>query len=117
MSRKLIVGNWKMNMLRDEARDLSTALISAAEDKSDKCDVVLAPPYTSIETVAESVKNSAIGLCAQDVSWEISGAYTGEISVEMIKDIGCKWVIIGHSERRHIIGEDYEIIKKKVIMS
>ncbi|NIP30671.1 MAG: triose-phosphate isomerase [Candidatus Dadabacteria bacterium] len=113
MPKKLIIGNWKMNLIREESKLLSSSILNILGDNYDKCEVVLIPPYTSIETVYNCIKDSNTGIGAQDVSSELFGAFTGEISVSMLKDLGCEWVIIGHSERRHIIGETYEDIRKK----
>lgn len=115
MSDKLIVGNWKMNMLLDEAKLLVDSILKDIGSDYDSCNVVLAPPYTALRSVYENIKDSRIELGAQDVFWELSGAYTGEISVNMLLDTGCTWVIIGHSERRHLLGESEELISKKVI--
>lgn len=113
MSKKLIIANWKMNLLRSEAEVLAKTLLNKLSPGTLKCEIVLVPPYTSMEIVHRCISNTDITLGAQNVFWEEAGAYTGEISTEMLKDIGCKWVIIGHSERRQILGEtDYEVRKK-----
>ena len=114
MKRYMIAGNWKMNMLRVEARELTENILSGVEDVEDNLDIVLAPPYTSLDIVKEVIANTDIKLCAQDVFWEDRGAYTGEISPAMLIDAGCDWAIIGHSERRGILGETDEIVRKKV---
>jgi len=112
MSRKLIVGNWKMNMLRSEASELARKLSELI--KFSNVDIVITPPYTSLEAVYGVVRGTNIGLGAQDVFWENSGAFTGEISPYMLIDAGCRWVIIGHSERRGILGETDDMVCKKV---
>ena len=117
MSKKLIIANWKMNLLRSEAEVLAKTLLNKLSPGTLKCEVVLIPPYTSMEIVHRCISNTDFTLGAQNVFWEESGAYTGEISPSMLKDIGCKWVILGHSERRQILGEtDYEV-RKKVLRS
>lgn len=114
MKRKpIIAGNWKMNKTAVEARDLATrlgALVSGVQDR----DIVLAPPFTALSTVAEAIKGTNMMLSAQNLFWEDKGAFTGEISAEMLLDLGCKYVIIGHSERRQYFGETDETVNKKV---
>jgi triosephosphate isomerase (TIM) len=112
MRRRLIVGNWKMNTVRQEAIELARRLSGLI--RSSGVDVVIAPPYTSLEAVYEVVRSTDIHLGAQDVFWENSGAFTGEISPYMLIDAGCRWVIIGHSERRGILGETDDMVRKKV---
>jgi triosephosphate isomerase len=112
MRRRLIVGNWKMNMVRQEATELARRLSGLIGSSS--VDVVIAPPYTSLEAVYGVVRSTDICLGAQDVFWEDSGAFTGEISPYMLIDAGCRWVIIGHSERRGILGETDDMVRKKV---
>ncbi|MER3445398.1 MAG: triose-phosphate isomerase [Candidatus Dadabacteria bacterium] len=112
MRKRLIIGNWKMNMLRQEAAELARRLCGTI--RSSDVDVVIAPPYTSLEAVYEVIQGTNIGLGAQDVFWENSGAFTGEISPYMLIDAGCRWVIIGHSERRVILGETDDMVRKKV---
>ena len=87
-----------------EARALARELVGRAAEFVE-CQVVLCPPFTSIQAVAESVARSGIEVGAQDAYWENKGAYTGEVSCEMLIDAGCRWVIIGHSERRAMFGE------------
>lgn len=112
MRRRLIVGNWKMNTVRHEATELARRLSGLI--RSSNVDVVIAPPYTSLEAVYGVVRDTDIHLGAQDVFWETSGAFTGEISPYMLIDAGCRWVIIGHSERRGILGETDDMVRKKV---
>jgi triosephosphate isomerase len=112
MRKRLIVGNWKMNMIRQEARELALRLSGLI--RSVGVDVVITPPYTSLEAVYGVVRGTCIHLGAQDVFWEDSGAFTGEISPYMLIDAGCRWVIIGHSERRDILGETDDMVCKKV---
>lgn len=112
MRKKLIVGNWKMNMLRSESAELAGRLTEVI--KSSNADVVIAPPYTSLEAVYGVVHGTDLQLGAQDVFWENSGAFTGEISPDMLIDAGCRWVIIGHSERRGMLCETDDVVCKKV---
>ncbi len=111
--RPILAGNWKMNMTATQARDLASKLIPLVSVVKDR-DVVLGPPFTSISAVAESIKGTNIGLAAQNLHWEDKGAFTGEISADMLLDSGCKYVIIGHSERRQYFGETDETVNKKV---
>lgn len=115
MRKTIIAGNWKMHKTIVEAIELANRfkreLFELAEQK---IDVVLCPPYTALSEVAEVLVDSSIQLGAQDLHWEEEGAYTGEISARMLKDAGCNFVIIGHSERRQYFGEDNESVNKKV---
>ena len=117
MDKKLVVGNWKMNLLREEALELSGAIVSLLGEDYSACQVVLAPPYTVLDVVGRRISGSNIGLGAQDVSGRISGAFTGEISAPMLLDAGCNWAIVGHSERRHILGETDEQVREKLLLS
>jgi len=117
MRKKLIVANWKMNLLRSEAELLTKSLLNMVSPAHLQFEIVLAPPFTNMEIVHRIIDHTDLSLGAQNVFWEDSGAYTGEISPSMLIDIGCSWVIIGHSERRQILGEtDYDV-KKKVLAS
>jgi len=111
MRKKVIAGNWKMN------NDISqtTALINGLKSilKSAKADVIVCPPFTSLETAQRLLNGSFIKLGAQDVSFNNDGAYTGEISLSMLKTVGCSYVIVGHSERRQYHNETNELINKK----
>jgi triosephosphate isomerase len=109
MRRPLIAGNWKMHTTLQEAQQLASAVVQAAAKASDR-DVMIAPPYTALASVAKVLSDSGVMLGAQNVHWEETGAFTGEISAPMLKDVGCVMAIIGHSERRHVFGEtDYTI--------
>jgi len=111
--RPILAGNWKMNMTATQAKELASKLIPLVANAKDR-DIVLGPPFTSIPVVAEAIKGTNIGLSAQNLHWEDKGAFTGEISAEMLLDSGCKYVIIGHSERRQYFGETDETVNKKV---
>lgn len=113
MSRKpIIAGNWKMHKTRQQAADLANAL-AASVGTYDLVEVVLCPPYTSLETVGQAIRGTKISLGAQNCHWADQGAYTGEVSPAMLADVGCKYVIIGHSERRQYFAETNESINKK----
>lgn len=119
MSRKpIIAGNWKMNLLQSEAKELFLGVAYFAEKftKEQLPEIVVAPTFTSIAAV-ESQRCSKcrplVAVAGQNCHWETNGAYTGEISVEMLKDLNCEYVIIGHSERRQYFSETDEMINKK----
>ncbi len=113
MRRYLIAGNWKMNNTVSESVNLAKGLVENLKDVDDR-DILICPPFTSLYAVSQVIRGTNIKLGAQDVFYEEKGAFTGEISSLMLKDVGCEYVIIGHSERRHIIKEDNETINKKV---
>lgn len=111
--KKIIAGNWKMNKSVAEAKELASGIkIDLAN--FGEADVVLCPPFTSIPAVCEVVQDSQIKVGAQNMHWEQSGAYTGEISAAMLRDLYCHYVILGHSERRSYFGETDAIVNKKV---
>ena len=114
--RPLLAGNWKMQGTRAEAQTLLSALKAQLADSADAADreVVVAPPFTALETAARILAGSAIRLAAQDLHWEPQGAFTGEISGPMLRELGCHYVIVGHSERRQYCGETDEIVARKV---
>ena len=114
MRRPFIAGNWKMNLDRASAAALAEALARQAEAVSD-VDLAVCPPSVYIDAVGKALAGSPIALGAQNVYHQPSGAYTGEISVAMLKDLGCRYVILGHSERRHVLGETDEQINEKVL--
>jgi len=111
--RPILAGNWKMNMTATQARDLAGKLIPLVAGVKDR-DIVLAPPFTALSAVGEAIKNTGIALSAQNLFWEDKGAFTGEVSAEMLLDSGCKYVIIGHSERRQYFGETDDTVNKKL---
>jgi triosephosphate isomerase len=111
MRKKVIAGNWKMNNDIVQTTELINGLKSLLA--SSKAEVIVCPPYTSLATAQQLLVNSSIKLGAQDVSLYDSGAYTGEVSVSMLKSVGCSYVIVGHSERRQYHHETNEIINQK----
>ncbi|MCK5242725.1 triose-phosphate isomerase [bacterium] len=113
MRTPIIAGNWKLNKNRAEAQVLAQAIVAETQSVKD-VEVVLCPVYTALETVATVIRNSNIKLGAQDMFWEASGAFTGEVSSDLLKDVGCQYVIIGHSERRQYFFETNETVNKKV---
>ncbi len=113
MKKTLIAGNWKMYKTPSESTEFVEQLIKNLKNYQDR-DILICPPFTSLYPVSQIIKNSSIKLGAQNVYFENEGAYTGEISPTMLKDIGVEYVICGHSERRNIFGETDEIINKKI---
>ena len=114
MRKKVIAGNWKMNLNLQESISLISGIKNGLGIPSSNVEVIICPPYTSLETASTLVKNSAIKLGAQNMYFEESGAYTGEISALMLRSVGCEYVILGHSERRTIFGETNSTINKKI---
>ena len=114
MERKpLIAGNWKMHLSVDEAVQLASSLAEGCRELIDR-DVMLAPAYTSLAAVAAAVRGTPVQVGGQNVCWEEEGAYTGEVSPVMLKDAGATMVILGHSERRHIFGEDDQLVNQRL---
>jgi triosephosphate isomerase len=113
MRKPFVAGNWKMNMERASAIALANGVAEAAEKITD-VEIAICPPFVYLDVVRHALGNSVVGLGAQNLYHEPSGAFTGEISAAMLKDCGCRYVILGHSERRHILGETNEAINKKV---
>jgi len=112
MRTPLLAGNWKLNCLRDDARALAQAIVDGSRGATGR-EIMVAPTFTCLDVVADVVAGSNVGLGAQDVYWETSGAFTGEVSAQMLKDARCTHVIIGHSERRQFFGEtDYTVARK-----
>ena len=113
MTRKLIIaGNWKMNNTIGQAMDLVHSMKKEDCD-THKVEIIVAPPFTALKAVYDELDDSSIHVSAQDMFWEESGAYTGEISPVMLKETGCKWVIVGHSERRRYFGETDGTVNRK----
>ncbi len=110
--KAVIAGNWKMNKTRPEAKQLIEDLKPLVADAG--CDVVVCVPYTNLETVLEAAKGSNIKVGAQNVHFEKSGAYTGEISADMLSEMGVEYVVIGHSERRQYFGETDVTVNKRL---
>jgi triosephosphate isomerase len=108
-----IAGNWKMHKTLAEARALARGIRDGAEPGR-RAEVALAPPYTALAAVAAELAGSDIRLAAQDTFWEKQGAFTGAISPAMLADVGCRYVIVGHSERRQIFGETDASVNKKL---
>ncbi len=114
MRPPLIAGNWKMNGLLKDARDLAAGLRKELGDNAGGPEVLVCPPFLALDAVRQILEGSPIKLGAQDVHWEAKGAFTGELSPAMLKEVGVGAVLLGHSERRHVMGETNEMINKKV---
>ncbi|MCR4437488.1 MAG: triose-phosphate isomerase [bacterium] len=114
MRRKIIAGNWKMYKTVSEAKELAKALKVRLVNEVKKLDVVVIPPFTDLLAVAEILRESGISWGAQNLHWEAKGAFTGEVSGEMIKSTGASYVIIGHSERRQYFGETDETVNRRL---
>ncbi len=113
MRKIIIAGNWKLNKTSLEAIDLVNSLKRELADVT-TVDVVVCPPFTALTEVSDILTEANIDLGAQNLYWEDSGAFTGEVSAPMLKAIGCKYVIIGHSERRQLFGETNETVNKRI---
>jgi len=114
MRRPLIAGNWKMHLRLGEASELTRRVVDGCRSFDD-LDVVLMPPFTALTTVASAIAGSPIRLGAQDLHWEEKGAFTGEISPVMLKDVGCTYALVAHSERRQLFGETDRSANRKVL--
>lgn len=112
LRQAVIAGNWKMNKTRPEAKALIDSLKPLVETAS--CGVVICVPFTNLETALDATKGTAIKVGAENCHWEKSGAYTGEISADMLKEMGVAYVIIGHSERRQYFGETDATVNQRV---
>ena len=109
--KKFVAGNWKMNTTKSAATELARAVAAGAGSLS--CELGVAPPFVYLDAVGAALKGSNVKLGAQDAYFEKNGAFTGEISLEMLKDLGVSFVLTGHSERRHVINEPPALVAKK----
>jgi triosephosphate isomerase len=114
MRMPFIAANWKMYKTVADAVVFAKEFRAAVRDVSD-IEIVVAPPFTAVHPVAEALRNSNVGVAAQDMYWEREGAFTGEISAGMIKEAGAEYVIIGHSERRRLFGETDAFVNRKLV--
>jgi triosephosphate isomerase (TIM) len=108
----LFVANWKMNMTRSEAGNYARELGEILEDRKLDVELVVAPPYTALDAARDG--SGRWSLAGQNVASEVSGAYTGEVSAKMLADAGCRYAIVGHSERRRLFGEDAPVLARKL---
>ncbi len=114
MRRPLVAGNWKMNGTRAVARELTQALSAALQGES-RVDVALCPPFVLLDLVAELLHGSQVMLGAQNVARETAGAFTGEVTAEMLLEAGCRLALVGHSERRQYYAESDEVVADKAV--
>src|SRR5712692_9823497 len=110
--RRVIAGNWKMFKNLKETRAFFADFCPLVKD-TNHCDVVVTPPYTALSTAVEAARATFVAIGAQDVSWEKECAFTGEVSAGMLVEVGCRYVIIGHSERRQFFHETDESVARK----
>ena len=114
MRKKIVAGNWKMNTLPAEGVALAKGVAAGKGEVCDCVNFIVCPPFTHLQSVVETLKDTNIAVGAQDCATETKGAYTGEVSAEMIAALGCQYVILGHSERRQYYGETSETLNKKM---
>ncbi len=110
--RRVIAGNWKMYKTQSDTRAFFAGFNPLVKGIDD-CDIVIAPPFTNIPVAVDATKGTKIGISAQDVYWEKEGAFTGQISTTMLVEAGCRYSIVGHSERRQFFGDTDETVFKK----
>ena len=113
MNLPLVVANWKMHGTQAEAVALARQVVNGAGGISG-VKIVLAPPFTALSTVCAVARDSAVRLAAQNIHWEMEGAFTGEISPKMVRELGCEYVIVGHSERRRLFHESDQAVGEKI---
>lgn len=113
MRKKIVAGNWKMNTTDSSATDLAKGVVEGVEN-DESVGVILCPPFPYLSAVSEAIEGTMIELGAQNCYHEKAGAFTGEVSPQMLLDCGCQYVILGHSERRHVLGECGDLINRKV---
>jgi triosephosphate isomerase len=111
--RRLIAGNWKLYKTITESTELAHALVKSPGAADPSIEIAIAPVFTALSKVAEVLAGSSIALAAQDVFWEPQGAFTGEVGPVQLVDVGCRYVIVGHSERRQLFGETDEAVGRK----
>jgi triosephosphate isomerase len=109
--RPLIAGNWKLHKTLAESAQLAEQVVAGSKDIA--AEIAVAPGFVALARVAQVLGTSAVVLAAQNAYWEAQGAFTGEVSLQQLKDVGCRYVILGHSERRQLFGEDDSMVNKK----
>ena len=114
MRRLFVAGNWKMNTTLQSGTALAAEIAAQVPSSASGVEVMVAPPFPYLLPVREKLEGSGVALGAQNAYFEDPGAFTGEVAIEMLTEVGCRWVILGHSERRHVLGETDSLINKKV---
>ena len=114
MAQCTVIGNWKMHGTQTQARDLARGVRRLVGSRFGGAEVILAPPFTAIDTVRRTLAGSRLRVAAQNLHWQPLGAFTGEVSADMLRDAGCSHVIVGHSERRRLFGETSRGIGRKL---
>ncbi len=118
MRKPFVAGNWKMNMDSQTGADLAKGIADGSTELAgSSVTVAVIPPFVYLPVVGQAVSASGVAIGAQDIYYEEKGAFTGEISPAMLKDVGCTYVLCGHSERRHVMGESDDVVNKKVVAS
>lgn len=117
MRKKIVAGNWKMNMNLQDGVTLAKEINESLKAEKPNCDVVVCTPFIHLASVAQVLDASVVGLGAENCADKAKGAYTGEVSAEMVKSTGAQYVILGHSERRQYYAETPEILKEKVLLA
>ena len=119
MRKKIVAGNWKMNTTVPEGIELAKQVVARAAETPANVGLIVAAPFTHLAAVADAIKGSKVELAAQNCADHTSGAYTGEVSVAMLKSVGCNWTILGHSERRQYYGETDEklVVKTQLALA
>ncbi len=117
MRKKIVAGNWKMNLNLQEGVALATEINEVLSQQKANCDVIICTPFIHLATIADKIDQNVLKLGAENCADKEKGAYTGEVSAEMIHSTGAQYVIIGHSERRQYYGETAEILKEKVLLA
>ena len=114
MRKKIVAGNWKMNTTRPDGIELAKAVAARAAEVPAGVGLIIAPPFTHLCSCGKQLEGTKVELSAQNCADHVKGAYTGEVSVDMLKAVGCQWTILGHSERRQYYGETDEKLVEKV---
>ena len=114
MRKKIVAGNWKMNTTRPDGIELAKAVAARAAEVPEGVGLIIAPPFTHLCCCGKQLEGTKVELSAQNCADHAKGAYTGEVSVDMLKAVGCQWTILGHSERRQYYGETDEKLVEKV---
>jgi len=115
MKKTIVIANWKMNLKPADSLQLAEEVAKQEQDWPAEVEVVVCPTFDSLKDVALKLSKTKIGLGSQNCFWEDEGAFTGEVSPKVLKELGCRYAIVGHSERRQYLGETDEMVSKKVM--